>query len=130
MAAMTPQSARFRRHVVLDEHLPVDHRLGRVYRTGGAVVGAFLIVFGILGITERIGFFSTGGNMVLGLNSDGALSVTSIVVGGLLLGATAVGGNTTSTVDIGAGIAFLLQASPTRLCSTPATTSSRSVCRT
>lgn len=105
---MARSSASHRRQVRLDERLPVDHRLGRVYRVGATVMGVFLIVFGILGLIERIGFLSTGGTMVLGLNSNGALSVISILVGFLLLAGTVTGGNTTSTVNIAVGTSFLL----------------------
>ena len=69
----------------LDEHLPVHHRLSRVYRAGAGLVGLFLVVFGVLGVTGNIGFFSTGDNTVLGLNTNGALSWLSILVGLLLL---------------------------------------------
>lgn len=108
MAAPTAVPASRRKTVRLDEHLPIYYRLGLVYRIGAALMGMFLIVFGILGLTEGIGFLSTGGNVVLGLNGNGALSVISIPVGLLLLVGTAAGGNTTSTVNIAVGVAFVL----------------------
>ncbi|MEU6848316.1 DUF4383 domain-containing protein [Streptomyces sp. NPDC046716] len=95
-------------HVRLDDHLPVDHRLGRVYRFSAALTGLFLLAFGILGLVDRIGFFDTGGKTTLGLNTNGALSVLSLVVGSLLLAAAVRGGNTASTVNMTLGIAFLL----------------------
>lgn len=108
MATSSATGASRRRQVRLDERLPVDRRLGRVYRVGAAVMGVFFIVFGFLGLIERIGFFSTGGNTVLGLNSNGALSMLSILTVLLLLAGTITAGNTTSTVNIAVGTAFLL----------------------
>lgn len=96
------------RHTRLDEHLPVDHRLSTVYRVGAGLMGLVLVAFGILGLIDRIGFFDTGGDTVAGLNTNGALSVLSLVVGLLLFGGTVVGGNTASTLNIGLGVLFLL----------------------
>lgn len=107
MATVTQNQTRRGRRVVLDDHLPVDHRLRRVYRGGAGLMGAFLVVFGVLGLVDRIGFFSTSGGMVMGLGSNGALSVASVLVGGLLLAGAVIGGNTASTVNIIVGVAFL-----------------------
>ncbi|MET8564849.1 DUF4383 domain-containing protein [Streptomyces flaveolus] len=92
----------------LDDHLPVDHRLNQVYRIGAGLIGAFLVAFGILGLIDRIGFFSTGGNTVAGLNSNGALSVLSIVIGTVLLVGMVIGGNFASTLNMVLGVLFLL----------------------
>ncbi|MEU6598988.1 MULTISPECIES: DUF4383 domain-containing protein [Streptomyces] len=92
----------------LDDHLPVDHRLNQVYRIGAGLIGAFLVAFGILGLIDQIGFFSTGGNTVAGLNSNGALSVLSIVIGAVLLVGMVIGGNFASTLNMVLGVLFLL----------------------
>ncbi|MEU0003532.1 DUF4383 domain-containing protein [Streptomyces sp. NPDC006314] len=92
----------------LDDHLPVDHRLNRVYRIGAGLIGAFLIVFGILGLIDHIGFFNTGGDTVTGLNTNGALSVLSICIGLLLLVGMVIGGNFASTLNMVLGVLFLL----------------------
>jgi hypothetical protein len=96
------------RHVRLDEHLPVDHRLSRVYRFGAGLFGLFLVVFGILGLINKIGFFNTGGDSVAGLNTNGALSTISIVIGALLLVGAVIGGNIASTLNMVIGLAFIL----------------------
>ncbi|MER5868951.1 DUF4383 domain-containing protein [Streptomyces sp. NPDC002044] len=96
-----PVGARF------DEHLPVDHKLSKVYRVGAGLTGLVLVVFGILGLIDRIGFFDTGGDTVLTLNTNGALSVLSILVGLLLLYGMAVGGNFASTLNIVLGLLFI-----------------------
>ncbi|MFJ9818194.1 DUF4383 domain-containing protein [Streptomyces sp. NPDC101151] len=97
-----------RRRIRLDDHLPVDHRLNTVYRIGAGLMGAFLVVFGIFGIVNHIGFFDTGGNTVVGLNTNGTLSILSICVGVLLLVGMVIGGNFASTLNMTLGILFLL----------------------
>ncbi|MET9918335.1 DUF4383 domain-containing protein [Streptomyces sp. NPDC059605] len=99
---------RRRKATALDKHLPVDHRLSRVYRVGAGLMGLVLFVFGILGLINRIGFFSTGGATVAGLNTNGALSVLSICVGLLLFIGMVIGGNFASTLNMVLGIAFIL----------------------
>ncbi|AZK93905.1 MULTISPECIES: DUF4383 domain-containing protein [Streptomyces] len=98
---------RNRPRATLDEHLPVDHRLSRVYRIGAGVMGAFLVAFGILGLVDKIGFFNTHGATVIGLNTNGALSVLSICVGALLLFGMLKGGNFASTLNMVLGILFI-----------------------
>ena len=92
----------------LDEHLPVDRRLSVVYRIGAGLMGAFLCVFGALGVIDEIGFFSTGDNEILGLNTNGALSWLSIVVGLILLAGMVRGGNVASTLNMLLGVLFVL----------------------
>ncbi|MDN3264113.1 DUF4383 domain-containing protein [Streptomyces sp. CSDS2] len=106
--AVHSRKGRERRRIRLDDHLPVDHRLNRVYRAGAGLIGAFLVAFGILGLLDQIGFFSTGGNQVAGLNTNGALSVLSICIGLLLLVGAAIGGNFASTLNMVLGVLFLL----------------------
>ncbi|MEU9113053.1 DUF4383 domain-containing protein [Streptomyces sp. NPDC048483] len=97
-----------RHHTRLDEHLPVDHRLSKIYRIGAGLMGLVLVAFGILGLTHNIGFFDTGGDTVAGLNTNGALSVLSIVVGAILVAGMVIGGNYASTLNIVWGVLFLL----------------------
>lgn len=92
----------------LDEALPVDHRLSRVYRIGAGLTGLILLVFGILGLVDQVGFFSTNGSRIAGLSSNGALSVISLVVGTLLMAGAAIGGNLASWLNMVLGVLFLL----------------------
>ncbi|WP_432280579.1 DUF4383 domain-containing protein [Streptomyces luomodiensis] len=95
-------------HTTLDEHLPIDHRLSQVYRIGAGLMGLVLVAFGILGLIHRVGFFDTGGATVAGLNTNGTLSVLSIVIGLLLFIGMVIGGNFASTLNMVLGILFLL----------------------
>ncbi|MFI8005949.1 DUF4383 domain-containing protein [Streptomyces sp. NPDC086010] len=101
-------AGRRRKAIRLDEHLPVDHRLSRFYRVGAGLMGLVLVVFGILGLIDRIGFFDTGGDTVAGLNTNGTLSVLSICIGMLLFIGMVIGGNLASTLNMVIGIAFVL----------------------
>ncbi|WKE71905.1 DUF4383 domain-containing protein [Streptomyces sp. WP-1] len=103
-AARTQDKQRIR----FDQHLPTDHRLNLVYRVGAGLIGAFLVVFGILGLINHIGFFDIGGATVAGLNTNGTLSVLSICIGALLLVGMVIGGNVASTLNMVLGILFLL----------------------
>ncbi|WP_326735984.1 DUF4383 domain-containing protein [Streptomyces sp. NBC_01022] len=102
------RTAAHRKATRLDEHLPVDHRLSRVYRIGAGLMGLVLLAFGILGLTDQVGFFDTGGDTVAGLSTNGALSVLSICVGLLLFIGMVIGGNFASTLNMVLGIAFVL----------------------
>lgn len=97
-----------RRRIRLDEHLPVDHRLNRVYRFGAGLMGAFLVAFGILGLIDQVGWFDTHGDQVAGLSTNGTLSVLSICVGLLLLVGMVIGGNVASTLNMTLGVLFIL----------------------
>ncbi|GAA3365541.1 hypothetical protein GCM10017744_068690 [Streptomyces antimycoticus] len=95
-------------HTSLDEHLPVDHQLSKFYRVGAGLMGLVLVAFGILGLIDQVGFFDIGGDTVAGLNTNGALSVLSIVIGLLLFVGMVIGGNFASTLNLVLGILFLL----------------------
>lgn len=87
---------------------PGGHWVERVHRVGSAVLGLGLCIFGILGFVDRLQFFSTQGQQVLGLSSTGALSAISLVVGAVLIAAAVRGGRAASTTTAVIGGLFLL----------------------
>ena len=91
----------------LQDHLPVDHRLGSVYRFGGGLCGLALLAFGLLGFADDLTFFSTTGHHVAGLSSNGLLSLISVVFAFVLIGGAVVGGNTASLVNMIVGVLFV-----------------------
>ncbi|MCX4453799.1 DUF4383 domain-containing protein [Streptomyces sp. NBC_01340] len=97
-----------RRRIAFDDHLPVDHRLNTFYRIGAGLMGLFLLAFGILGLANRVGYFTTHGDTVIGLNTNGSLSVLSICVGLLLFVGMVIGGNFASTLNMVFGVLFIL----------------------
>jgi hypothetical protein len=80
----------------------------KVHRVGAAVFGVGLCLFGILGFTNRVGFFTLRGEEVMGLSSNGLLSTISLVVGAVLIGAALRGGRISSTITAAVGVLFLL----------------------
>ncbi|MFJ9688773.1 DUF4383 domain-containing protein [Streptomyces bacillaris] len=92
----------------LSDELPLDHRLATVYRIGAGLCGVILLVFGILGFTNQLGFFDTNGSHVAGLSTNGLLSLISVVVGLVLMAGAVIGGNVASTVNMTVGTLFLL----------------------
>jgi hypothetical protein len=85
-------------------------RVFLVQRLGALAVGVFLLVFGLLGFAGGLDFFSTDGERILGLSSNGLLSTLSVVVAAVLIGADLLGPRVASTVMIVIGTLFLLSA--------------------
>ncbi|MFD5466614.1 DUF4383 domain-containing protein [Kitasatospora sp. NPDC127059] len=92
----------------LHDELPVDHRLSQVYRVGAGLCGAALAVFGFLGFADGLPFFSTSGEKIAGLSSNGLLSLVSVVTAVVLVGGAVIGGNAASTINITVGTLFVL----------------------
>ncbi|EGX58506.1 hypothetical protein SZN_17422 [Streptomyces zinciresistens K42] len=92
----------------LSDELPVDHKLASVYRYGAAFCGLVLLVFGALGFADRLSPFSTDGQHLAGMSTNGVLSLISVLVGLALVGGAVVGGNFASTLNMVVGVLFLL----------------------
>ena len=85
-------------------------RVYAVQRTGAVLVAVFLLVFGLLGFASGQAFFSTRGQEVLGMSSNGLLSTLSVVVAVVLLVASVRSPRSASTVMLVLGPLFLLSA--------------------
>jgi hypothetical protein len=79
-----------------------------VHRIGCVVVALVLWAFAVLGFLSGTGFFDTHGATVLGMTSNGLLSLVSLVVGGVLVGAAVFGGRAASTTSVVVGALFVL----------------------
>jgi hypothetical protein len=93
-----------------DERPGTGARVFAVQRTGAVLVALFLLVFGLLGFAGGLDYFSTQGERILGLSSNGLLSTISVVVAIVLIVAAARSPRTASTVMIVIGSLFLLSA--------------------
>ena len=76
-------------------HLPINHRLSGFYRFFSALAGLFLLVFGIVGTASTWGdpLFDQGDATALGLSTNLAFSLLSIVVGAIVVLGALIGGN-------------------------------------
>ena len=93
-----------------DERPGPGARVYAVQRTGAVLVALTLLVFGLLGFAGGLDYFSTEGERILGLSSNGLLSTISVVMAVILLVAAARSPRITSTIMIVAGSLFLLSA--------------------
>jgi hypothetical protein len=93
-----------------EEEPGLGARVYAVQRTGAVLVAVFLLVFGLLGFASGQAFFSTRGQSVLGMSSNGLLSTLSVVVAVVLLAAAVRSPRSASTVMLVLGPLFLLSA--------------------
>jgi hypothetical protein len=91
-------------------HIPINHPLLPVYRALSGLVGLYVLLFGIIGYTRTsdLDFFSRHGEWVLGLRTNPAFSVMSILGGAALLAAAVIGRNLFAYVNLIAGIVFIV----------------------
>jgi hypothetical protein len=88
----------------LGARVPVVHRVGAV------VVALVVLGFGVLGFAGGLDYFSTSGQPIAGLSSNGLLSTVSVVTAVVLIAAAARGARIASTVMIVIGALFLVSA--------------------
>jgi hypothetical protein len=82
-------------------HNPVNHPLRPLYRVVGFLAGAYLVVFGIVGLIQTSGEDFTGANdkTVLGQGANLLLSIIMLAVGGIVVIATLIGRNADAAAD-------------------------------
>ncbi len=82
-------------------HNPVNHPLRPIYRATAGIVGAYLVVFGVLGVilTADEGMFGRAGDRVLGQGTNLFWSIVSILLGLIVVAATVLGRNRDVPVD-------------------------------
>jgi hypothetical protein len=85
-------------------------RVPVVHKVGAVAVAAVIGVFGVLGFAGGLDYFSTEGERVLGLSSNGLLSTVSVVTAAVLVFAAFRSARTASTIMMGIGVLFLLSA--------------------
>jgi hypothetical protein len=76
-------------------HTPVNHPLRPLYRALSFVAGAYLVVFGVIGLIQTSGESFTGASdvRVLGQGSNLLWSILALVLGAIVLATTAIGRN-------------------------------------
>jgi hypothetical protein len=91
-------------------HNPVNHPLRPLYRALSAVAGAYLVLFGIVGlfVTPGNGLFGQPDDRVLGQGANLFWSIISLILGVIVLIAVVVGRNLDVEVDKYLGWALLV----------------------
>jgi hypothetical protein len=85
-------------------------RVPFVHMFGAVAVATVIGIFGVLGLVGGLDYFSTDGERVLGLSSNGLLSTISLVTAAVLVFAAFRSAHTASTTMIAIGVLFLLSA--------------------
>lgn len=91
-------------------HLPVNHPTRPLLRVLVVLVGLYILVFGIAGLVASWGqpFFSREENWALGLRTNPAFALLSIVVGAVVAAAAVYGHNVDHFIELWGGIVFLV----------------------
>ncbi len=91
-------------------HIPVNHPLRPVYRVLAALTGAYVLIFGVVGFFTTSGseMFERADTTALGLRTNLAFSLASVVAGAVILLAVVVGRNLDYVVNLWGGVAFIL----------------------
>ncbi|MDG4791820.1 DUF4383 domain-containing protein [Micromonospora sp. WMMD1102] len=91
-------------------HIPVNHPARPVYRVLAGLIGLYIVVFGVFGIVETAGddLFSRGSHWVLGLRTNLAFALASVVFGLVVLFGAAHRGNLGHLLNLTIGVVFLV----------------------
>ncbi|RZT83677.1 uncharacterized protein DUF4383 [Pseudonocardia sediminis] len=79
-----------------------------VHRVGSGLLGVGLLIFGVLGFSDQLNFFSTTGTPILGLATNVLLSGGSVVLGLVLMAAAIRGGRLGWIASVAIGALFVL----------------------
>jgi hypothetical protein len=90
-------------------HLPINHPLRPLYRALAGLIGVYVLVFGVVGFfrTQGMDVFANKGEWVLGLTTNPAFSVLSVVNGLILVAAVLIGRNLYHLLSLVAGSVFM-----------------------
>ncbi|MEU0151648.1 DUF4383 domain-containing protein [Micromonospora fulviviridis] len=91
-------------------HIPVNHPARPLYRVLSGLIGLYILVFGVYGVfqTWGDGLFSRENNTALGLRTNLAFSLVSVIFGAFLLIGASRRGNLGHYMDLTAGVVFLV----------------------
>lgn len=91
-------------------HIPVNHHLRPLYRVVAALTAGWLLVFGAVGLNQTQGteWFARGDWTALGVPTNRAFAVASLVSGAVVLLAALVGHNVDRLVNLWGGGGFLV----------------------
>ncbi|MER7457201.1 DUF4383 domain-containing protein [Micromonospora sp. NPDC126480] len=91
-------------------HFPLNHPARPIYRVLSGLIGLYILVFGVWGTALTLGdpLFERDGGWVLGLRTNLAFSLVSVVFGAFLLVGASRRGNLGHYMNLTAGVVFLV----------------------
>ena len=91
-------------------HIPINHPARPLYRVLSGLVGLYILIFGIFGIFETAGesLFSRDGHYALGLRTNLAFSLVSVIFGIVIMIGASRRGNLGHFMNLTAGVVFLV----------------------
>ena len=91
-------------------HFPVNHPARPIYRVLSGLIGLYILIFGVYGTftTWGDGLFARDGSWVLGLRTNLAFALVSVVFGAFLLIGATRRTNLGHYMNLTAGVVFLL----------------------
>ncbi|GHJ10276.1 hypothetical protein TPA0907_46430 [Micromonospora humidisoli] len=91
-------------------HFPVNHPARPLYRVFAGLVGLYILVFGAFGIVQTWGepLFARGSHWALGLRTNLAFSLVSVVFGVVLIIGASRRGNLGHVMNLTAGVVFMV----------------------
>ncbi len=91
-------------------HFPVNHPARPIYRVLAGLVVLYILVFGVWGVAQTLGepLFDRGDTYALGLRTNLAFSLASVVFGIVLLIGASRRGNLGHYMNLTAGVVFLV----------------------
>jgi hypothetical protein len=91
-------------------HIPVNHPARPLYRAFAGLTGLYVFVFGIVGVWANWGdpLFERDGGWVLGLRTNLAFSLVSLVFGAALMFGATHRGNLGHFLNLTAGVVFMV----------------------
>lgn len=91
-------------------HIPVNHPLRPFYRALAGLTGLYILMFGVVGIVRSAGngLFQRGDTMALGLRTNMAFSMLSVLSGAVILTGVLFGHNLDRFINYWGGILFLV----------------------
>lgn len=93
-------------------HIPVNHPARKLYRIFAGLIGLYILVFGLLGLWRTWGdpLFARDGDWVLGLRTNLAFALISVVFGVVVLIGASRRGNLGHFMNLTAGVVFMVTA--------------------
>ena len=91
-------------------HFPLNHPLRPLYRTLAALTGTYILIFGCVSLTRTVGqtLFARESNWALGLRTNLAFAIVSVIWGLIVLVANLIGGNVGHYINLAGAVVFMV----------------------